>query len=108
MRILHVIRQYKPVIGGMENFVENLAVHLKEKGIESEVLTLNIDFSTGERFPESSIINGIRVKRIPFFGSRRYPIALSAINYLSDFDLIHIHGVDFLFDYLAGSKRFHK
>ncbi|PQD95444.1 hypothetical protein CYL18_09160 [Pradoshia eiseniae] len=108
MRILHVIRQYKPVIGGMENFVENLAVYLKEKGIESEVLTLNIDFSTGERFPESSIINGIRVKRIPFFGSRRYPIALSAINYLSNFDLIHIHGVDFLFDYLAGSKRFHK
>lgn len=108
MRILHVIRQYKPVIGGMENFVENLAVHLKGKGIESEVLTLNTDFSNGERFQESEIINGIKVRRIPYFGSRRYPIALSAINYLSEFDLIHIHGVDFLLDYLAGLKPFHK
>ena len=108
MRILHVIRQYKPVIGGMENFVENLAVHLKEKGIESEVLTLNADFSNGERFPEAEIINGIAVRRIPYFGSRRYPIALSAVNYLSEFDLIHIHGVDFLLDYLAGLKLIHK
>ncbi len=108
MRILHVIRQYKPVIGGMENFVENLAVHLKRKGIESEVLTLNTDFSNGEKFSESELINGIKVRRIPYFGSRRYPIALSAINYLSEFDLIHIHGVDFLLDYLAGLKPLHK
>lgn len=108
MKILHVIRQYKPVIGGMENFVENLAVQLKGKGIESEVLTLNTDFSNGERFPESEVINGIKVRRIPYFGSRRYPIALSAINYLQEFDLIHIHGVDFLLDYLAGLKPFHK
>ena len=108
MRVLHVIRQYKPVIGGMENYVENLAVHLKERGIYSEVLTLNADFSNGEKFSDSAIINGIKIKRIPYFGSRRYPIALSAVNYISDFDLIHIHGVDFLLDYLAGLKPFHK
>lgn len=108
VKVLQVVRQFKPVIGGMENYVDNLTVHLKKFGIDSEVLTLDKDFSNGERFPESSIIHGIKVTRIPYFGSRRYPIALSAIKYLSKFDIVHIHGVDFLFDYLTWMKIFHK
>ncbi|MCA1032217.1 glycosyltransferase family 4 protein [Bacillus timonensis] len=108
MKVLQVVRQYKPVIGGMENYVDNFSMHLQKLGIVSEVLTLDRDFSNGERFSSHSEINGIKVTRIPYFGSRRYPIALSTIKYLAKFDIIHIHGVDFFFDYLAFLKIFHR
>lgn len=108
MRVLQVARQYKPSIGGIENFVEQLALHLQKKGIESEVLTLDRDFSTNEKLLNRSVENGVTVTRIPHFGSRRYPIAFSTIRYLRNFDIIHIHAVDFFIDYLALFKWFHR
>lgn len=108
MKVLHVVRQFKPSIGGMENFVDSLTIHLKKLGIESDILTLDKEFSTGDRLPAFSCENGIKVIRIPYVGSRKYPVALSSITYLSDYDLIHIHAVDFFIDYFAMLKAFHK
>lgn len=108
MKVLQVVRQYKPAIGGLENFVSELATHLQQNGIDTEVLSLNRNFSDGTPLSSQSIEDGIRVRRIPYFGSKRYPIALSTIHYLSQFDLIHIHAVDSFVDYLSILKPIHK
>ncbi|WP_270180233.1 glycosyltransferase family 4 protein [Alkalihalobacillus sp. CinArs1] len=108
MKVLHVVRQYRPSIGGMESFVESLALHLKQKGIDSDVLTLDREFATGNKLPTSSIENGINVTRIPYVGSKKYPVALSSISYLSNYDLIHVHAVDFFIDYFTWFKAIHK
>src|SRR5207248_6864212 len=43
----------------------------------------------------------------PFIGSPRYPLALSAIKFIGDADIVHVHAIDFFFDYLAWTKPLH-
>lgn len=108
MKVLQVVRQYKPAVGGLETFVSELATHLQSRNIDTDVLTLNRNFGDGTVLPSNSIEEGINVKRIPYFGSKRYPIALSTIQYLSKFDLIHVHAVDSFVDYLSLLKPIHR
>ncbi len=108
MKVLQVVRQYKPAVGGLETFVSELATHLQDSGVETEVLTLNRNFVDGTKLPPQSIEAGIKVRRITYFGSKRYPIALSTIRYLTQFDLIHVHAVDSFVDYLSILKPFHR
>ena len=108
MKILQVVRQYKPAVGGLETFVSEIATHLQERGIETEVLTLNRNFADGTTLASQSIEDGVKVRRISYFGSKRYPIALSTIQYLKEFDLIHVHAVDSFVDYLSILKPFHR
>ncbi|ELK48578.1 glycosyltransferase family 4 protein [Halobacillus sp. BAB-2008] len=108
MKVLHIVRQYRPAVGGLENFVSELAAHLNENGVEVEVLTLDRNFSDHTPLPPYSIENGIQVRRIPYFGSKRYPIAPSTLKYVSQFDLIHIHAVDAFIDLMAVLKPFHR
>ena len=108
MRVLQVVRQYKPAVGGLETFVSELATHLQELGVDTEILTLNRNFSDGTLLASQSIEEGVKVRRIPFWGSKRYPIALSTIQYLKQFDLVHVHAVDSFVDYLSILKPFHR
>lgn len=108
MKVVHVVRQFYPSIGGLEKFVFSLAKHQVRAGIDVSVLTLNTDFRTKKTLPEEDYINDVRIIRIPFFGSKRYPIAISAIKHIRYFDIIHIHAVDFFVDYLSISKFWHK
>jgi len=108
MKVLQVVRQYKPAVGGLETFVSELATHLQEGGVETEVLTLNRNFADGTALASQSVEEGINVRRISYFGSKRYPIALSTIQYLKQFDLIHVHAVDSFVDYLSILKPFHR
>ena len=41
MRILHIVRQFSPAIGGLENFVFCLARAQLQAGVHAQVLTLN-------------------------------------------------------------------
>ena len=41
MKILHVVRQYEPAVGGLESYVRAMAQHQKALGHEIVVLTLN-------------------------------------------------------------------
>ena len=102
MKVVHVVRQFFPSIGGMENVVMNLASRNKEYfGVSADVITLNRVFSSGHIcLPEREMVNEIHIKRIPYFGSNRYPIAPKIISMLSNYDLIHVHGVDFFYDFL--------
>lgn len=108
MRILHVVRQYFPSIGGMENFVHNLSKNLIERGHQCSVVTLNRIFLRDQILPKEEIIKGVRVFRIPFLGTKRLFVAPSIANYIRDHDIIHIHGIDFFVDFLSATKAFHK
>lgn len=108
MKILHVVRQFYPCIGGIENFVHGLAKEQVKRGNVVKVLTLNRSFLDGKTLPDEEAVDGIMIKRIPYIGSKRYPIALSCIRYLDGFDIVNIHCVDFFVDYLVLLKPFHK
>jgi alpha-1,3-mannosyltransferase len=78
MRIVHIVRQFHPAIGGLEGVVEALATAQVRKGHTVRVVTLDRIFNTpkAERLPRLERLNGIEIVRVPYFGSQRYPIAL--------------------------------
>ena len=108
MKICHIVRQFYPMIGGMENFVYLLGTHQIMAGHEVTVLTLDRNFMTNEKLAHECVHDGIKIIRIPYLGSKKYPLALSALKYVGPFDFVHIHGVDFFIDYFALTKFIHR
>lgn len=100
--IVHVVRQFYPMIGGLEDFVRNLVGQQVGRFAKVRVVTLDRLFIEPEKkLPAREIIDGAEVMRIPFRGSPRYPVATSVLSALNGADLIHVHAIDFFFDYLA-------
>ncbi|MDK2778325.1 MAG: hypothetical protein KYX62_11730 [Pseudomonadota bacterium] len=77
--VIHVVRQYAPAVGGLENFDKALAEQQVRMGLDVTVITLNRGFSDNTIYPDTETINGVRVVRIPFFGSKRYPVLSSSL-----------------------------
>lgn len=110
MRIVHVVRQFHPAIGGLEDAVLNLAMHQRAFGrIDVRVVTLDRLFSWPEQVMATNAdVKGIPVRRISWRGSTRYPIAPSVLREIGDADLVHVHAIDFFFDYLAATSAIHR
>ena len=79
------------------------------RGQRVRVVTLDRLFSdtTQHKLPARETLDGIEIVRIPYFGSSRYPVALSVLRHIKDADLVHVHAIDFFFDYLAWTKPLH-
>jgi alpha-1,3-mannosyltransferase len=108
MKILHVVRQFWPATGGLENFVLELATEQIRNGLRPHVLTLNrIHSRPGAVLEPVDEVRGIAVRRIGYWGSRRYPVAPSSVLGLQSYDIIHVHGVDFFCDYFAATSSLH-
>lgn len=109
VNIVHIVRQYSPMVGGLEDFVKNLVAEQKDRFASVRVVTLDRSFRDPESvLPASEVVDGIEVTRIPYSGSTRYPVAPSVFRQLSGADLVHVHAVDFFFDALALMKPFHR
>jgi alpha-1,3-mannosyltransferase len=108
MRILQLTRQFLPAEGGVESVVEGLSGALQQKGHTVQVATLRLLFSTGAMAPAESIEAGIAVRRMRHWGSRRYPVAPSALGEIRGYDLVHIHAIDFFVDYLSLLRLLHR
>jgi alpha-1,3-mannosyltransferase len=109
MKILHVVRQFEPAVGGLESYVKNLCLHQQAEGHICEVLTLNRVFhSEHGKLKENETIDGITVRRVPFIGHRRFFIPFISLRYFKQFDVIHVHNTDFFFDYIAFLGQFLK
>ena len=109
MRVLHIVRQFHPSVGGLEDFILALAKQQRADGLQPEVLTLNrLTRSPQTRLPAHDVVEGIPVRRIGYFGSARYPIAPAVLKHLAAFDLIHVHAVDFFCDFLALTRPLHR
>jgi alpha-1,3-mannosyltransferase len=110
MQIVHVVRQFYPAVGGFESVVRELASAQAAAGHRVRVVTLNRLFNTPARgtLPARETIDGFEVVRVPFVGSQRYPLAPSAIKFIRDADVVHVHAIDFFCDYFAWTKPFHR
>ena len=104
MRILQVARQFYPKIGGIESCVLNLSRGLIARGHSVEVVTLDRDIRNRRRLEGPSELDSIRIHRIPYFGPRRYPVAPTWLRFIDDFDVVHIHAIDFFIDSAALSR----
>jgi alpha-1,3-mannosyltransferase len=107
VRILQVSRQFLPSIGGIENVMHGLGKALIQKEHTVDVVTLDSIFNTGDIAESTSCIDGLNVYRLPYFGSKRYPIAPGVLKFISDYDIIHIHAIDFFVDYLSLMRPIH-
>lgn len=110
MRIIHVVRQYTPSVGGMEEVVRNLALQqLKTANCQPSVITLDHVFREPERrLPHHETIDGVPVRRLSYTGSERYPLCPQVLGSLRNADVVHVHAIDFFFDYLAWTRAIHR
>lgn len=110
MRVVHVVRQFSPSVGGLEDAVRNLARHGRNaEGLDTRVVTLDRLFTApSQRLPAHDVVDGVPVTRIPWSGSSRYPIAPSVLRHLDGADVVHVHAIDFFFDVLAATRMFHR
>lgn len=110
MEIVHVIRQYAPSVGGLEDSVYNLCQHLsRAQNVKVRVVTLNRVFTAPDTaLPAEEIIDGVRITRISYFGSKRYPIAFGILKAIKGADIVHVHAIDWFFDFLAWTKPLHR
>jgi alpha-1,3-mannosyltransferase len=102
VRVVHVVRQFHPGVGGIESFVLALAKQQRLQGLDAQVVTLDRLFTRpAVRLPAHDSVEGVPVRRIEFSVSSRYPIAPGVRSCIETFDIVHVHGVDFFCDYLA-------
>lgn len=107
LKVLHVVRQYHPAIGGLESYVYNMVKNQKKMGYACEVLTLDKVFHGHEgTLPAFETIDGIPVHRVPFKGRRRFFMPLVAPQFFRDYDIVHVHNTDMFYDYGAVCSLF--
>ncbi len=89
MRILHVYKDYAPILGGIENHIRALAEAQAAEGHDVRVLVTR---RRGDRDRETA--NAVAIERVPSLGtvaSTPLSPALFAHARSSDADLIHLH-----------------
>ncbi|MBN6101132.1 glycosyltransferase family 4 protein [Xanthomonas sp. CFBP 8703] len=109
MKVVHVVRQFHPSVGGMEEVVLNIARrHLQQGRDQVEVVTLDRVFTRRqERLAQRDAYQGVPIVRLPYRGSSRYPLAPKVLAALRGADLVHVHGIDFFYDFLALTRVLH-
>ncbi len=108
MKVVHVVRQFHPSVGGMEEVVLNIARRHLAAGGEAEVVTLDRVFHDGtRRLPTHEQHQGVPVRRLSYTGSTRYPLCPQVLGALRGADVVHVHGIDFFYDYLALTGAVH-
>ena len=110
MRVAHVVRQYHPSVGGMEDVVRSICGQQRDCGHQSpRIVTLDRLFRNGEgRLPATDRIDDVPVLRLPWAGSSRYPLCPAVLRAIGDADVVHVHGVDFFYDFLAATRLIHR
>src|SRR6266516_4292898 len=95
MRILHVIATLDPAYGGPANVVPHMCAALAQRGHRVEIFT----YRNGDAKAEKSVDTGDGVATTwhAARGPRSYPIsaamARSLQQRISDFDVVHVHGL---------------
>lgn len=108
MKILQISRRFFPSTGGIENVIYGLSKALEQKDYSTNILTLKPIFNQEEIVENETYIDGLKVYRSPYVGSIRYPIAPAVLPFTSSYDILHIHAIDFLIDFLSLTRSLHR
>lgn len=109
LRLVHVVRQYRPSVGGLEDFVENLVARQRGRFARVSIVTCDRVFrGGGARLAERETLDGIDIVRLPYHLSTRYPVTPGVFGAIRDADLVHVHAIDFFFDALAVGWPLHR
>lgn len=110
MRVLHVIHNFLPCVGGMEAYLHNLCKYSRKVGIECSVVCLNKCPQGNGKLKARETIDGIKVERIPYADLGIYKFAPGMLKKVmgSGADIVHIHGIGFFSDFLSLTKPIHK
>lgn len=108
MKIVHIVRQFYPSLGGLEDVVQSLAREQRRAGHDARVVTLDRIFGSKTVLPAHDEVDGIPVQRLPWRGPSKYPLCPSVIRHLGGADVVHVHAIDFFFDYMALMRPFIK
>lgn len=118
-----VTSSYSPIIGGAETVIRNLSIQLNKIGIQTDVMTFNMNQKWRPRWQGSEQKDdGFDIIKIPALNwfpaehSNRITLGVNLIpgrfrKHLKNYDIIHFHGEDLtfpLFSYtVAKPKIFH-
>ena len=98
MRILMLVNEYWPKVGGAEHQAGLLARNLKDRGIQVRVITLQLDPS----HPLAEEVDGVPVLRISYPRIRLFGTVFmlsrvfwELIKARASYDLIHVHMVEY-------------
>ncbi|MBC7768293.1 MAG: glycosyltransferase family 4 protein [Phycisphaerales bacterium] len=106
MRVCHIVRQFHPSVGGLESFVSDLAREQNMLGCECEILTLDRVFNGARaQLPVTDTSGGLRIRRVPMIGHPRFFLPLVPREVLEPYDVLHVHGIDGMFDRVARHPR---
>ncbi len=108
MKVLHITNHFWPSTGGVEKFILDLCRESMKTGITCEVLCLNRPHHSKEILPPFGEIEGIKITRIPFVNLTYYKPALLPLEKLKEADVLHVHGVGALLDFVVATKILHK
>jgi alpha-1,3-mannosyltransferase len=108
LKVLQIARQFYPSTAGVERFTYDLSRYLLQRQVQSNVLTLNRCFYMDGILPARQVVDGINVVRIPYLGGQRFFFAPGVLRFVPEYDVIHIHNIDFFVDFLALFKRWHR
>ena len=107
MKIVHVTNHFWPCIGGIETAVENLAKEQLKKH-EVTIICLNKCAKGKTTLAKKEIYHGIEIHRFSFINLKYYLIAFGVLKEIKKYDVVHIHGLGFLSDFILATKFFHK
>lgn len=108
MKVLHISNHFWPSTGGVEKFILDLCRESGKAGVETEVLCLNSPHHSKEVLPSSGEIDGIRITRVPYLNLKYYKAAWLPLEKLKSADIVHVHGVSALLDFVVLTKPLHK
>jgi glycosyltransferase involved in cell wall biosynthesis len=110
LRVLMVSPCYHPVKGGTETTVRNLALALNRNGLQTDVMTFNVDQNRNPKWQgKTEKIDGITVYRIPALSLIRSYRVTAMVNFipgkfidiLKGYDIIHFHEFELSFPFFS-------
>ena len=106
--IVHVCTDFWPSMGGIQEFVRELATRSAATGLHVSVLCLNRSKDIREQLAARERLDGVAIRRVPFIDLKYYKPAAYPFAMLKSHDLIHLHGIGAHLDFIGYFKWLHQ
>ncbi len=106
-RILHLVRQFSPSVGGLETYVDEMSAG-QARSAQVCVLTLDRVFGSRRKLKKVERRGRVVVVRTPYVGTRQLFLPSLGPAFLRRFDILHVHATDQLLDVTASLSVLHR